>query len=160
MRQLDYFSTVDELEHEPYPENVMTVCHYWLEEDEAHDEESEDETVPEDWISDGFDMVDAPLNSINFWPCDVLSREPDEDGVDIYEVEIFQSLTPGSETTVWHMKGYRRILENFRKEGIKFVTTPYASDQHLPGVFRSSLRIPDEMYPQAWRDLKKEEPEL
>lgn len=154
MRKLDYFLTVDELEEEPYSSNVMTVCHYILEEYEEYDEEDENLTDADDWISDGSEIVETPYKSVSLWPCQVLAREADEDGNDIYEVEIFQLTKPGTAPTVWDNKGYRRILKNFTKDAIKFVTVEYMSDQHLPNVFRSSLRIPDSMFPEAWRDLE------
>jgi len=35
----------------------------------------------------------------------------------------------------------------------KTKTMPYTSDIHLPGAFRSSIGIPDEIFPDSWRDL-------
>jgi len=35
----------------------------------------------------------------------------------------------------------------------KIKTMPYTSDIHLPGAFRSSIGIPDEIFPDSWRDL-------
>ncbi len=92
-----------------------------------------------------------------FWPCDVLSREIDADGNDVYEVQIIQTQAPESAITVWHDQEIPRILTNYSKEGILFVASPYSSDQHLSGVFRSYLRIPDDMFPEQWKDSLHDE---
>lgn len=39
------------------------------------------------------------------------------------------------------------------RKAIEYVDTPYSSDQHLPHLFRHPIHIPDEIFPQKWRDL-------
>mmetsp|Transcript_18566 Transcript_18566/g.27848 ORF Transcript_18566/g.27848 Transcript_18566/m.27848 type:complete len:662 (+) Transcript_18566:125-2110(+) len=155
MTDAGVFRTPEELEIDPYPSNIMTACFYFLEEGETFDPDVEDDTYADDWISDGSEIAAAAsgvdLRDLVIWPCDVLSREKDENGVDIYEVEIFQNNSDEDET-VWFVKNYRRILTNVTKDILKFRTTRYTNDQHLPGVFRSFLRIPDEMFPEQWKD--------
>ena len=40
-------------------------------------------------------------------------------------------------------------------DGMQFYQNkkPYTSDIHLPGAFRGSIGIPDELFPEAWRDI-------
>lgn len=158
MEKLDHFRTTEELESNPYHDNIITACAYWLEEDEIYDEDEENLTTQEDWISDGSDIAEAAEklydNMILYWPCNVLSRERGEDGSDVYEVEIFQSSVPDNDITIWHALDYRRILQNFTATAIRFMTAQYSSDQHLMGVFRSPLRIPDDIFPEQWRDRR------
>ena len=158
MKNLDFFRTIEELEDQPYPSNIVTSCNYWLEDGEVYDEENEDTYTAEDWIGDGSEIAAASEenydSSIIYWPCSVLSRERSEDGTYIYEVEIFQSLSDGQERADWYVNGHRRILSNYTNAAIKFMTKEYASDQHLPGVFRSYLRIPDNLFPKQWKDYE------
>ena len=48
MKKLGAFRTTEELEGNPYPKNVQTVCAYWVETDETYDTGYEDLTVAED----------------------------------------------------------------------------------------------------------------
>ncbi len=155
MTDVGVFRTAEELEDDPYPSNIMTACLYWLEEDEVYDPDFEDETVAADWVTDGGDIVAAAKSvdqrDLVVWPCKVFSREKDNNGVDRYDVQILQNKND-EEETVWHVNGYRRILTNVTNDILQFRPTRYMSDQHLPGVFRSFLRIPDEMFPEQWKD--------
>lgn len=157
MQKLEDFRTVDELVDNPYPSNVMTACHYWLETDEAYEEDVEYDNDPDYWSSDGTEICQAveknQINRLDYWPCDVISREMGEDGTDVYTVQILQNKAEGFDQTVWHVKGFPRYLTNYKKEAIMFVTNKYSSDQHLAGTFRSPLSIPDAMLPEKWRDL-------
>lgn len=196
-KNLKSYRTQEELDENPYPNNVMTICHYFLEDDEEYEEDSSYEYDPESWISgtycivhqvllftyvvlsgssllmhwshqhttfnyfsDGSEMsasANASIVDAQFWPCNVLSRETDADGNDVYEVQIIQTEAPEAPITVWHTQEIPRILTNYSKEGILFMASPYSSDQHLPGVFRSYLRIPDDMFPEQWKDSIDEE---
>ena len=165
MTDAGVFRTVKELEDDPYPSNVKTACLY----DDGYDDESyndidnddaddddEYDTVAEDWITNGGNLAAAArsvdeTDEFDVWPCDVLSKEKDENGSDIYEVEIFQK--SNEEETVWYMNDYRRILTNVTKDILLFRPAQYTSDQHLSGVFRSHLRIPDEMFPEQWKNI-------
>jgi hypothetical protein len=50
-------------------------------------------------------------------------------------------------------------LEKVPIEAFTFVHTPYASDMHLPNVFRHAIMIPDEIFPEKWKNdaVKKEQ---
>ena len=37
---------------------------------------------------------------------------------------------------------------------IRLINRPYHSDMHETGVFRHYIEIPDDMFPQAWRNLR------
>ena len=95
---------------------------YWLEDDEIFDPDVEDDTDADNWISDGSEIAAAAsekdTRDLIIWPCDVLSREKDENGVDIYEVEIFQNNSNEDET----------VLTNVTKDILKFRSTRYTND--------------------------------
>ena len=162
MQKLDQFRTVDELKDDPYPDNVVAVCAYMLGEEEIYIEGEETDTAAEDWITGGSDIAAASENlddvitytQLSYWPCEVTSRVKGDDGKDIYEVEIFQTTVPDADITVWHHNDYRRILQNCTKSCLKFINNLYSSDQHLSGVFRSPMRIPDNILPVQWKDIQ------
>ena len=158
MTDAGVFRTTEELEEDPYPSNIRTACLYWLEDDELYNPDVEDNTVADDWITDGSDLVAAAKTSDNrdlfVWPCDVLFREKDENDNYFYNVEILQN-DAEEEETVWFVKDYPRILTNVTKDIIQFRTNAYMSDQHLRDVFRSHLRIPNEIFPQQWKDMEE-----
>jgi hypothetical protein len=49
------------------------------------------------------------------------------------------------------------ILTGMPQEGIVFEAGRYCNDMHLPNAFRHEIEVPDDMYPELWRDLKIDE---
>ena len=148
MNNLETLKTYEEAQEKPYPDNVQTLCTYWTEdENEIFEKGYSYETTADDWVGDGSHFVyEKNLDSFE-WPCVVLDREGKT-----YTVKILQEEASG-EMTIWHIKGFHRILSNFPRESITFSTKPYASDQHLNGVFRASAEIPEDMFPSQWKDM-------
>jgi hypothetical protein len=83
------------------------------------------------------------------WPCTVLRQE--EDGS--YIVRIHRAPWASDERLPWHENGLPRLLHNYRRESIHYFVHPFASDQHLPGVFRHEIRIRDEIFPRQWKNI-------
>ncbi len=50
-KNIKSYRTQDELDENPYPNNVMTICHYFLEDDEEYEEDNSYEYDPESWTS-------------------------------------------------------------------------------------------------------------
>jgi len=48
----------------------------------------------------------------------------------------------------------RETIEEVPRRGLKFEDLSYTQDQFLPGAFREYIRIPDEIFPEAWRNLR------
>lgn len=88
------------------------------------------------------------------WPCSILQKQSD-DGDDY----IVRMHTPWwrEREMPWDANGVPRLLEHYPREAIHFFAGPYETDQQLPGVFRHSIGIPDEMFPQHWKNLKQQE---
>jgi len=151
---VNIFKNAREQRYDPYPDNVMTVCLYWTESDEY---DSEDEEIKE-WTSDGYKYVlpDHPsTDGVWHWPCKVLERMEETEISTTYTVEINQ--IPSSKPTTWKIAGKRRILTNYQSKSIKFMMKPYESDQHLYGVFRSFIEIPDIIFPDQWKNIINDE---
>jgi hypothetical protein len=45
------------------------------------------------------------------------------------------------------------LVEEIPRSSIQFVDRPYTSDMFLTGAFRHDMRIPDAIFPDAWRNI-------
>lgn len=89
-----------------------------------------------------------------FWPCLVLKRDPEDDidsAGEKYIVRIFHP-SKASVSTWWQDNGVPRFLTKFPRDSIRYFHKPYQSDLFLRGAFRHFIEIPDEMFPELWRD--------
>lgn len=85
----------------------------------------------------------------NFWPC-VVGASEENDVEDSYVVRILQSKTHPQ--TVWDEKSLPRIIRHFPRSSIQHFYLPYHSDIHLPHVFRHSIGLSDDMFPDIWKN--------
>merc|ERR1712150_18066 len=85
-----------------------------------------------------------------WWPCKAYERN---DVDDTYTVRIYQS--PIYEDTEWTLNKSFRFVKNLPRKMIYFVNEPYKSDYFIEGVFRHEIGIRDEIFPDAWKNLKK-----
>jgi hypothetical protein len=44
--------------------------------------------------------------------------------------------------------------EGIPREAFEFKDKPYAGDLHLPSAFRHAIRIPDKIFPEAWKNMR------
>ncbi len=159
MNKLKKLRTLEELEHDPYPANVRTVCAYFPDVGEIIGDNEEEDVVDSDrsWVDDGsiYTTENPDYQEYGWlWECRILDRE-DEEG-NTYIVEL---VNKKDVDTQWSTAGKNRRLTNYPRESISFVNEMYQSDQHLLGVFRSYIRIPDKIFPQQWRDLESDDDE-
>ena len=49
----------------------------------------------------------------------------------------------------------RHIVSKVPRPAIRFTDKMYTTDQHLQQAFRHWIGMPDEIFPQAWRDEKE-----
>ena len=94
------------------------------------------------------------------WPCSVLKEEgPGTDAsgqpTTLYTVRIHQS--PFQSRTAWGRSGLPRILTSYPRSTIHYIVKPNAGDQFLPGAFRHPLGIPDDIFPNHWKNLAVQE---
>jgi SET domain. len=149
--------TIEELQNNPYPDNANLACIYWpAEEEEVVDDKSaiiDKKGSGRDWQTDGSMYHEKHPDYETYgllWKCHVVEKIPSrEDGSIHYTVEIYS--TDGM--TVWAANEKQRILTNYPLKSMQFVPSKYSSDQHLLGAFRSYIRIPDELFPNQWRDV-------
>jgi hypothetical protein len=80
------------------------------------------------------------------WPCTVLRQENDG----MYTVRINRPFF--ADRVLWDTNQLPRILTNYSRDFIHYFVRPYASDQHLPGVFRHEIGIRDDIFPRQWKN--------
>ena len=130
----------EEIEHRSYPESVQTKCDssfysYPVETVEHYKNGTIDHYLL---------VTDSPL-----YHCSILrSRMDDDTGDYLYGVHMFDQTKNGTTSTY-------SLVEDVPRAGIQFVDKPYTSDVFLPNAFRHDMRIPDDIFPDAWRNLRK-----
>jgi hypothetical protein len=133
------FRTEFEQMHDPYPSNVMLKFHKYFYDDHFRDQ----------WLENHPHPFHEHLNE---WqertsvPCDVLRREQDDSRV-LYAIAIVENSEPDEEPE-W------RIIEDVPQEAIFFQDQPYSTDMFLENAFRHDIRIPDDIFPGKWKNLK------
>mmetsp|Transcript_10354 Transcript_10354/g.15666 ORF Transcript_10354/g.15666 Transcript_10354/m.15666 type:complete len:753 (-) Transcript_10354:152-2410(-) len=85
----------------------------------------------------------------DFWPC-VVGASEENDAGDAYVVRILQSKTKPQ--TAWSEKSLPRIIRHFPRASIQHFYLPYHSDIHLPHVFRHSIGLSDDIFPDIWKN--------
>ena len=136
----DSIRTLDEQKTNPYPKNIMTICFTTIGTDDITDQTD----VEYEWE----DFQAVPRSLKNSRECEVLERykskveEKSSTGdVDLYTVRFVLE-----EKTECIMSGMPRT-------SMEFVDRSYISDQHLKNGFRHPIQIPDEIFPQNWKNL-------
>jgi len=151
----DLRETVDH----PY---LFTACQYYASEDDEHDVYQEeyaewvdlsDEDILTEYSSSskGYGYWDSGGYSTHgdytHWPCSVLLEEQ----VGTYTVRIHQS--DYEDSMPWAENEVPRILTSYSRANIHYFVKPFAADQFLASAFRHPLGIPDEMFPEHWKNL-------
>ena len=150
---------------------LFTACQYYAgdeDEDEVYQKKNPDwknmtdKEILEMYASDGFEYAYEPAigyhgysshGDMSHFPCAVL-KEENREGDDIfYTVRIFPS--PWEEQPYWDENRVPRLLRNYPRHSIHYFVQPHRSDQHMPGVFRHPIGVPDDIFPEQWKDLKK-----
>lgn len=128
----------------PYPEGVATAC--FVETDEVED------GMPR--ISGDFDLVQwinpktfADFKGHNLYPCDLIERTDKLNDGNFYNY-----------TAVVRQQGKLDALmvKDVPHHAVTLVDLPYTSDIHSAGAFRQWIGLADELFPQAWRNLREE----
>lgn len=135
------YTEFDQIESRKYPSNVEIRC----------EKVFLDDDIWEDFVANN--TIDAYLRSHRdeLLPCEIM-RVKLIDGHLRYTV-VMSEVDPEDDSLI-----VNHLEEHLPREAIRFVDKPYTSDMFLLNAFRHDIRIPDEMFPQAWRNaiLSKE----
>ena len=129
--------TMKEQKTKPYPANIGFMCNTpdW-------DREDTNSVVWEEpkwsWGMEGYIR------------CHVIERTKGDHGDDVYTVSLnfdgSHEFDPTIELTKRHMD------LKVPRRAIRTVDKPYTSDEHLPGVFRHTIELPDNLFPAQWKE--------
>jgi hypothetical protein len=125
-----------------FPENILTACHAFgasIDDDNISQREVDGLSVY------NFDSTATSFNGHDLELCDILRLVSDEDtGENTFDVQIY----PRSSEEETH------IVLGVPENHIMYVDMPYSSWAQAGGVFRHYIGIPDEIFPDAWKNLK------
>ena len=150
-KQVEWLRTRDELMYDPYPENVFTGCFL----PRSLDSGKQRPDSPKEWrytpgLFDDAENVDE---------CEIIARETNADPIEI-DSERDSYRPPRVTYTVSVPRPYQPHLGPLTVTGVPrtaivFFDRSYSNDQYQRQSFRHEIGLPDDMLPDAWRDLKK-----
>jgi hypothetical protein len=141
-------SIFEELENPLYPENVELKCDTAFKDYPAECKKAKKSGTLEEYLW----HTDA-----HWWPCEVLQKRTDKKtGETLYTVHMFERVIWGNQTAT--VNSIR--VKDIPRQAFHFVDSPYTSDIFLANAFRHHIGIPDELFPQAWRNLRIPEPPM
>lgn len=132
------FKTMEELKTDPYPKGIRTACFVEWEE-----------------LPDGVPRVTEKGKDIASW---IAPKEyKDFVGSKMFDCRV-KKRSEQLENGLWNYTVIGDMqIQNTPHSAIMFVDSPYTSDIHHKEAFRHPIGIPDEIFPQAWRDFRDEE---
>ncbi len=127
--------TVEDLEQDPYPDNIQSVCYYpYMHEDEGVEYEEDRKKSAENYPK--------PLNGMekekNILPCEILEAPS--------HCEVNRN-----ETYTVRLPSKKMILTDFPQESISFRMTQESTDAYLENAFRHFIEIDDKIFPNQWK---------
>lgn len=134
--------TVYELLHDPYPEGVRLKCELCFQWKSKWRKDLGNHAALVKYVQDEDQQQQD---------CDLLRRD-DVNGTMFYTAVLIEKHANGTDKP-------GNKLERVPIEAFTFVHKPYASDMHLPNAFRHPIMIPDEIFPEKWKNdaVKKEQ---
>uniref|UniRef100_A0A7S1G0D7 SET domain-containing protein n=1 Tax=Corethron hystrix TaxID=216773 RepID=A0A7S1G0D7_9STRA len=159
-----------ELREDPYPgANIATGCyldfnHINILEEVLPDteEEEEDEKIRRDiinWYQPSSVNFEEILTPANIQPCVIIDRQTVR-GKDYYTALIsanpIMDPTDNNDLFLFELVNLRAELEvrKIPREAITFIDKPLTSDVHMKGTFRFPIMLPDEVFPEKWKNNK------
>ena len=133
------FRTESEQDKEPYPSNLMLKFHKKFQAEKDRTKFLEDHPDPVTEYDSGWQRAYST-------ECRVLERKKGAGSRILYTIEIYDDNLHSE-----------KVLEDVPQEAIFFQDRPYTSDQFLDNAFRHDIRIPDELFPEAWKNLLEKE---
>ena len=130
---------------EPYQDHIVFYCHYQYEPGTLEG--------PWAWVNE--------WESLPTCPCRIISREPDVDAYNStsyhYAVVMLDEdeLEDGMVYNAQHKipVGENHILTNVPRHAIQVRDKLYSKDELVENSFRQEMMMPDEIFPESWRNL-------
>jgi hypothetical protein len=131
-------------------DNVQLMCHLLYDEDKIERRRNQDgsRTKVYPWIPHpikGEDRLKTNLAVRGVNRVDCVIEERTREAKSEYKY-VVRPLVENS--------GSKILVKNVPHDVIRYVDTPYSNPQHEVHAFRHSIRFPDDVFPETWRDLK------
>lgn len=104
------------------------------------------ETWKEFYANGTIDKFSSSVES-QIYPCDIVRKKQDKDGIYFYTAVMWHQNKETGETSLIGK------LRDVPREAFKYYDRPYTSDAFLANSFRHDIRIPDTIFPGAWKNL-------
>lgn len=132
--------TVFEQIDNPYPPHIMLQCHSFFQNVELLSSMSYEKILQK------FQRKLEGNRSDDWFECDVLRRYTGQDGTPHFAVVSAEE----------HEDDTTELLTNLPASAIRFRERPYTSDMFLKNAFRHEIGIPNEMFPDSWRNVEND----
>ena len=155
--------TQEELRQHPYPENIFTSCfvEYNATEQQQAQQQQQSTSQPKDGkqhvVTVKWQATRGIYQLHNLRPCLVLRRENavlahqrQKQGTQ-FVVQVRNRPNLPADAVI--PPGTVHIVTHVPRHAIRFSDKIYTTDVHLPGAFRHEIHIPDDVFPEAWKDL-------
>jgi len=86
---------------------------------------------------------------MSYWPCSIIRSE--DEAHSKFTVRIFP-MPFEEEEELWDINNLPRFLTNYSRESIHFFVRKSKGDHYLPGVFRHKIGIPEDVFPEQWKN--------
>jgi hypothetical protein len=131
-------------------DNVQLMCHLLYDEDKIERRRNQDgsRTKVYPWIphpnkGENRLKTDLAVRGVNRMGCEIVERTGDEATGYKYVVR-----------PLVESQGPKILVKNVPHEVIRYVDKAYTNPQHEEHAFRHTIRFPDDIFPEAWKDLK------
>lgn len=150
-QQVEWLRTTEELQADPYPPTVLTVC--WIPPRLHHLRSKKNKPV--EWRYEDNMFNDA----VNIDECEIVTRETEADA-DALNNERDSYRPPDVRYTIVIRREDNPGLGPLKISGvprtaIMFLDTMYTNNQYVRGSFRHEIGLPDHLVPDVWRDLRQ-----
>ena len=146
--------TEKELLHHPYPEHIFTSCFFPV---------NHNETILRQHIDSGtaagggvttvkWVLTRGMFEYTNLRPCRIIERHGTKyKNVFLYTIQILNRYGLRKEERLLSSSS-PLIVTHVPRKAIRLSDKIYTTDQHLPHAFRHSINLPDDVFPDAWKD--------
>ena len=113
-----------------------------------------DKEILSQYAVDGSHFVDDDnYISPDFWPCSVITNDDRNKANATHTVRIFQSKS--HHEAPWERESEPLFLTNYPRSSIRYFVKPYRSIQHSPSAFRRFIGLPNDMWPEKWKNRRR-----
>jgi len=130
--------TEEETKSSPYSDNAMILCFVHNSIDEAVKEDEQEIEWSEYQVT--------PSSLRNSRPCNIINRHESVGEIRNETKTVYDAKLQTEDNVPF-------ILRGIPRRAIEFVNRQYTSDQHLLRPFRHPIHIPDEIFPEKWKNL-------